>query len=106
MRGLLPAILVVVFGVASFWYFFDQDYSSKREWSVVQGAELRGRILPKSSHIEYADSKEFGSCIGIVSVDGQERLWILSNPQYGEKLKVLPALRADGSNRVRISKSE
>ena len=106
MKGLLPVILVAVFGALTFWYFFDQDYTSKREWSVVQGAELRGRELPKRSHLEFSDSKEFGSCIGIVSVNGQERLWILANAKYGERLKVLPASRADGGNRVRISKSE
>ena len=73
---------------------------------LAQSAELRGRELPKRSHLEFSDSKEFGSCIGIVSVNGQERLWILANAKYGERLKVLPASRADGGNRVRISKSE
>lgn len=88
------------------WHAFEQDYASKREWSIVQAAEVAGRSLPLQKHLEIYDSSEFGSVVGIVAVDRQTRIWILAKAQYGERLKILPSLWADRKLQIRISPEE
>lgn len=106
MKYGLPIFLVVVFSISTYSYFFLEDYSSKREWAAVQGAIFRTRELSKARHIEYQESLEFGMCIGILTIDRMERVWVLANAKHGERIKILPRIGDKDEYRVRISKAE
>ncbi|MGE0056300.1 MAG: hypothetical protein AB7S74_19060 [Hyphomicrobium sp.] len=99
-------IALLSLGALAMWYAFEQDYASKREWSIVQAAEVAGRSLPLQMHVETYENSEFGSAVGIVAVDGQTRIWILAKAQHGERLKILPSLWADQKLQIRISPEE
>jgi hypothetical protein len=106
MRTWQTALIVFAMVVIASVYVFEQDYASKREWSVVQAAEMAGRNQPIQERIQYYNDHEFGSVIGILDFEGRARVWVLGNAKYGERLKILPTLASQEGLRVRITPTE
>lgn len=62
--------------------------------------ELRG-IRDPDVRVKIERDNTFGDVIGVVSIRGDERVWILAKASRGEGLKILP-----GDASVRISRAE
>ncbi|MEZ5901188.1 MAG: hypothetical protein R3D51_17040 [Hyphomicrobiaceae bacterium] len=108
MQWRLSMFLVILFGATTWFYFFTQDQKSKREWSVVQGAIFRAGKVPTQNRIEYQYDNGCNPCIGILTLDGKDRMWILARSNYGERLKIMGGklLGETDEYRVRISRAE
>jgi hypothetical protein len=104
---LLPMVLLSAFyAVSGYIYLALREYDSAREWSVLQALELRSRSQDLSQKVVIENDKDFGEAIGIISIDGKQRVWILARSASGERLKLIPKAGEAGGTRIRITESE
>ncbi|RUP10129.1 hypothetical protein [Hyphomicrobium sp.] len=99
-------ILTLTIGGAGWWFYnFSEEEASKREWSILQTTELQARNVRSSEKVLFQSAAEM-DCVGILSIDGVHRIWLLARAAAGERIKIMPRLQADGQHTIRITKDE
>jgi hypothetical protein len=65
------------------------EYRAKVEWSGLQGIEMASRSTSQDEHL-LIESHEGHPYAGVLSSDGQTRVWILLDSEYPPLLKEMP----------------
>ncbi len=82
---------------ASVWIFSligkDEELASKTEWSALQNAYLKydNQLTDRLIIIKADNKKEMYDLLGVISVDGKTRVWIMASPNSVPKLKTMPS---------------
>lgn len=94
MRIFASIVFLLIFGVVALVYFYlkgSDELQSKPEWSVLQNLEFRYRTNPIASRL-LIEKQDAHCAVGIVSADGQSRVWLLLNAAHEPLVKKLPEL--------------
>jgi len=82
-------VFLVVIGAVSPVMGSENELISKGEWSILQSVEYRYRDSPSSNHLLLIEQSG-KHLAGVLSTQGNQRLWILLDPDHKPFVKQLP----------------
>jgi hypothetical protein len=100
---ILLGVLVANAAVILMWLYNsitnDPELANKPEWSVLQAVEIQYR--DKSSPDLVIERIGKYEMIGVKSLNGPSKVWILADPQFSPKVKIMPP-----NSKIRISSGD